>query len=248
MCSPKSWRRPLYSRVSKWIGVNVDEFESSLPSDVTPRGTFEDYKTPNAFFTRELKKSARPIIRSKKLLLSPVDGTVSVYEENLPTSESIQLHQVKGVRYDLNEFVGEHVHIDSKNNLYSVVLYLSPANYHRIHAPADFSVSNRVHVPGQLLPVKAYYANKVKGLFTLNERVVLNGSWDEGFFSMGLVGAFNVGSIRLENESDRIVTNQPNELLYKNYKHRKQYERAWAVPQGAQLGRFEVVAVATCEI
>ena len=54
MCSPKSWRRPLYSRVSKWIGVNVDEFESSLPSDVTPRGTFEDYKTPNAFFTREL--------------------------------------------------------------------------------------------------------------------------------------------------------------------------------------------------
>lgn len=65
---------------------------------------------------------------------------------------------------------------------------------------------------------------------------------------MGLVGAFNVGSIRLENESDRIVTNQPNELLYKNYKHRKQYERAWAVPQGAQLGRFEVVAVVTCEI
>ena len=108
-------------------------------------------------------------------------------------------------------------------------------------------MSNRVHVPGQLLPVKAYYANKVKGLFTLNERVVLNGSWDEGFFSMGMVGAFNVGSIRLENENDRIVTNQPNELLYKNYKHRKQYERVWAVPQGEQLGRFEVVAVATCE-
>ena len=220
----------------------MDEFESSLPALITNRGTFEDYKTPNAFFTRELKKSMRPILRSKKLLLSPVDGTVSVYEENLPTSESIQLHQVKGVRYDLNEFVGEHVHIDNKSNLYSVVLYLSPSSYHRIHSPTDFAVSNRVHVPGQLLPVKAFYAGKVKGLFTLNERVVLNGSWAEGFFSMGLVGAFNVGSIRLENADDRIVTNKPNELLYRNYRHRKQYERVWAVPQGEQLGRFEVGA------
>lgn len=57
---------------------------------------------------------------------------MSIYEKNLPTSNAIQLHQVKGVRYDLNEFVGEPVHIADSNNLYSVVLYLSPANYHRI--------------------------------------------------------------------------------------------------------------------
>lgn len=211
-----------------------------MVSLVIIRGNFEDYKTPNAFFTRDLKKGVRPIIRCKNLILSPVDGTVSIYEENLPTSNAIQLHQVKGVRYDLNEFVGEPVHIADSNNLYSVVLYLSPANYHRIHAPSNFAVENRVHVPGQLLPVKAFYANKVKGLFTLNERVVLNGRWQEGFFSMGLVGAFNVGSILLENAQDRVVTNRPNELLYKHYRHRARYDAPWEVSQGEKVGAFEM--------
>ena len=240
MHSPKSWRKPLYSRVSKWIGINVDEFEYAFLSVVICRGNFEDYSTPNAFFTRDLKKDVRPIIRCKNLILSPVDGTVSIYEENLPTSNAMQLHQVKGVRYDLNEFVGEHVHISDSNNLYSVVLYLSPANYHRIHAPSNFTVENRVHVPGQLLPVKPFYANKVKGLFTLNERVVLNGAWQEGFFSMGLVGAFNVGSILLENAKDPVVTNRPNELLYRNYRHRMQYGEPWEVTQGEKVAVFEM--------
>ncbi len=211
-----------------------------MVSLVIIRGNFEDYKTPNAFFTRDLKKGVRPIVRCKNLILSPVDGTVSIYEKNLPTSNAIQLHQVKGVRYDLNEFVGEPVHIADSNSLYSVVLYLSPANYHRIHAPSNFAVENRVHVPGQLLPVKAFYANKVKGLFTLNERVVLNGRWQEGFFSMGLVGAFNVGSILLENAKDPVVTNRPNELLYKNYRHRARYEAPWEVSQGEKVGAFEM--------
>ena len=194
-----------------------------MVSLVIIRGNFEDYKTPNAFFTRDLKKGVRPIVRCKNLILSPVDGTVSIYEKNLPTSNAIQLHQVKGVRYDLNEFVGEPVHIADSNNLYSVVLYLSPANYHRIHAPSNFAVENRVHVPGQLLPVKAFYANKVKG-----------------FFSMGLVGAFNVGSILLENTKDPVVTNRPNELLYKNYRHRARYEAPWEVSQGEKVGAFEM--------
>ena len=41
-------------------------------------------------------------------------------------------------------------------------------------------------------------ARKMPGLFTLNERAVLSGSWEHGFFSFTAVGAYNVGSIRLE--------------------------------------------------
>ena len=35
------------------------------------------------------------------------------------------------------------------------------------------------------------------GLFTLNERVLLLGQWEHGFFSFAAVGAYNVGSISL---------------------------------------------------
>lgn len=97
-----------------------------------------------------------------------------------------------------------------------------------------------MHVPGELLPVKAYYANKVKGLFTLNERVVLNGRWKEGFFSLGMVGAFNVGSIRITNPADPVTTNQPHELIYKNHRHRRVYEQPWQIAQGKRCGTFEV--------
>lgn len=38
------------------------------------------------------------------------------------------------------------------------------------------------------------------GLFTLNERIVLLGTWMHGFFSYAAVGAFNVGSISLSME------------------------------------------------
>ena len=53
------------------------------------------------------------------------------------------------------------------------MLYLSPADYHHIHAPAGLAIAERVHIPGRLLPVLEAYAAHVKGLFTLNERVVL---------------------------------------------------------------------------
>ena len=47
---------------------------------------------------------------------------------------------------------------DPSNSLYSAVLYLSPADYHHIHAPAGLAIEERVHVPGRLLPVLEAYA------------------------------------------------------------------------------------------
>ena len=51
---------------------------------------------------------------------------------------------------------------------------------------------------GDLLTVAPWAARTMPGLFALNERAVLLGHWEHGFFSFAAVGAYNVGSIRLE--------------------------------------------------
>ena len=50
---------------------------------------------------------------------------------------------------------------------------------------------------GTLLPVYPFIGRVVPRLLALNERVVLSGEWEQGFFSLTAVGAYNVGSICL---------------------------------------------------
>ena len=148
---------------------------------------------------------------------------------------------MKGVTYSLKEFLGGNLHLtDPRNNLYSIVIYLSPSNYHRIISPADVSFTDRTHIPGRLLPVKDSYAQKVKGLFTLNERVVLQGSWEHGAFALGMVGAYNVGSITVSHPSDHVTTNLPHDLLYSRSRHHKRYLEPWVTCPGRELGTFEL--------
>ena len=79
--------------------------------------------------------------------------------------------------------------------LYYMVVYLAPGDYHRFHSPVNWVVSQRRHFAGELYSVSPYLVRTLPGLFTLNERVVLLGRWRHGFFSYTPVGATNVGSI-----------------------------------------------------
>ena len=47
------------------------------------------------------------------------------------------------------------------------------------------------------MSVAPWAVRTMPGLFALNERAVLSGTWKHGFFSMTAVGAYNVGSINL---------------------------------------------------
>lgn len=90
----------------------------------------------------------------------------------------------------------------TQNALYYVVIYLAPGDYHRFHSPVPWVVESRRHFAGELYSVSPYLQRTLPGLFTLNERVVLLGRWRWGFFGFVPVGATNVGSIKLNFDSE----------------------------------------------
>ena len=90
----------------------------------------------------------------------------------------------------------------SSNALYYAVIYLAPGDYHRFHSPVPWVVESRRHFAGELYSVSPYLQRHLPGLFTLNERVALLGRWRWGFFSYTPVGATNVGSIKINFDSE----------------------------------------------
>ena len=91
---------------------------------------------------------------------------------------------------------------DIPTALYYIVFYLAPGDYHRFHSPTSWVAGKRRHFAGELYSVSPYLQRTLPGLFTLNERVVLLGRWRWGFFSFTPVGATNVGSIKINFDSE----------------------------------------------
>ncbi|KAI8801750.1 phosphatidylserine decarboxylase-domain-containing protein [Cladochytrium replicatum] len=92
------------------------------------------------------------------------------------------------------------------NALFYTVIYLAPGDYHRFHSPTNWTVEKRRHCVGELFSVSPAMVKMLGNLFVLNERVVLLGNWQHGFFSMIPVGATNVGSIKI-NFDGKVKTN-----------------------------------------
>lgn len=192
---PMFLRRPL-------LGLYVWAFSCDLEEAVEE--DLRKYENLGSFFKRGLKPGKREIDQ-KSTLVSPVDGKLL----HLGIVEDDILEQIKGVTYCLKTFLGpNHTKVgmttDSpkvegeEKQLYHCVIYLSPGDFHWFYSPADWKVAVRRHFPGLLLSVEPRVTRWIKGLFNLNERVVLIGSWKYGFFSYAAVGAFNVGSIEMD--------------------------------------------------
>ncbi|KAH6829869.1 phosphatidylserine decarboxylase 1 [Perilla frutescens var. hirtella] len=96
--------------------------------------------------------------------------------------------------------------------LFYCVIYLKPGDYHRIHSPVDWNLLARRHFSGRLFPVNERATRTIRNLYVENERVVLEGQWQEGYMAMAAVGATNIGSIELFIEPT-LTTNKPQKKL-----------------------------------
>jgi phosphatidylserine decarboxylase len=76
-------------------------------------------------------------------------------------------------------------------------MYLAPRDYHRVHAPLECNLDQVLWVPGARHSVAPRVALRLAGLFAINERAVLRLEIDAGPLFLVMVGALNVGRIRV---------------------------------------------------
>jgi phosphatidylserine decarboxylase len=182
---PWPWvKTPLIRWFVSHYGVDLGEAESS---DVA------GYRTFNEFFTRPLRRGARPIAAGAQTIISPVDGELTQFG----TLQEAVLLQAKGLSYRLEELLREErAAIRTLLDGSYATFYLAPHDYHRVHMPVAGVLRRTRYVPGRRFSVNAATARGIRRLFCRNERVICWFDTACGPMALALVGALNVSSIR----------------------------------------------------
>merc|ERR1719433_102068 len=183
---PKAVRIPIY-RLFSWVcGCHLDEIDGPLDS----------FPSIADFFCRSLRQGLRPVADLPTGLVSPVDGRVLTM--GTVDKPNARVEQVKGTTYSVRGFLGfdpTEVKAPGSTILYAVV-YLRPGDYHRVHSPCECLIDEARHFSGELLPVGGL-PKWMHDVFSVNERLVLSGTWRYGPMHLAAVGAANVGNIYL---------------------------------------------------
>ena len=103
---------------------------------------------------------------------------------------------VKGKAYDVARLVGSETDARSYLGGQYAVVYLSPRDYHRVHAPIDGAVVEVRSLDGDYFPVNAIGERWVHDLLVTNRRVVfVQDSPTLGRITVVMVAAMVVGRI-----------------------------------------------------
>lgn len=204
---------------SKFYKIQLNEVKKPISA----------FKSFTDFFTRELKKEARSIDSTPNAIVSPVDGTIAEFGD----VEDGLLVQAKGVYYTLNDLVGKTLAKKFEDG-YFITIYLSPADYHRIHTPVAGKVKSFAYFSGNLWPVNRIGVDNVGSLFAVNERIVTPIQSEMGDVLLIKVGATVVGKITLDYHE--LKTNQKKEQTQLNIPvvPARQYEK------GQEIGQFQL--------
>ncbi|QIT54696.1 phosphatidylserine decarboxylase [Aquisalimonas sp. 2447] len=222
----RSRRKWLRRALTRWFirRFGVDMGEALEPDP-------DAYPDFNSFFTRALKPGARPMPEDDDALCCPADGAVSA----LGHLHDQRIIQAKGQDYSLVDLLGGSADRAAPflDGAFATI-YLSPANYHRVHMPAGGTLREMVHIPGRLFSVGRHTVRTVPRLFARNERVACLFDTSAGPMAMVLVGAINVGSIETTWAGE--VTPPRGRAL-----HARRYDtNPVQLERGEEMGRFNM--------
>lgn len=181
---PKRARQTVIAGFARAVGANLAEVEKPLV----------EYRSVGEFFGRRLRDGARDMAISPGVLASPCDGKVM----SVGAIESDDtIIGAKGVDYTVRDLLAlpDGQMSDFAGGQFAVI-YLSPKDYHRVHAPLDCRLRGYRYVPGALWPVSPFFVKHVRGIFARNERVVFTLDPNAALIMVSAVG---VGHVRVRH-------------------------------------------------
>jgi phosphatidylserine decarboxylase len=220
---PERIRSECLSRFARLYGIDTAEAEKSLA----------EYTDVNEFFTRRLRPGLRPVDPSADTVVSPADGTV--IESGVVTEG--HLIQAKGVLFELDELLADPAAAERLNGGAYLITYLSPSDYHRVHAPVGGQVVGWHHVPGTLFPVGAKSVVREPGLFISNERLVTLIEGALGLCAVVMVAAVGVGHITAAYDPE--IATHARSFKKANVRHAR-YDVPLPVAKGDEIGTFHL--------
>ncbi|RYZ62967.1 MAG: phosphatidylserine decarboxylase [Proteobacteria bacterium] len=185
--------------------IVVDTYCRLYDVDLTDCAQRSGWSSFDAFFTRSLREGARPMPADPRVLVSPADGVLASHG---PVDADAR-YLVKGRHYSTSELLGSDEEADRYRGGAGCVVYLSPRDYHRVHAPIGGRIARVCSMPGDYFPVNDMGVKFVPNLFARNRRVAVGIDTPEelglGRVTVVFVAAIVVGRITVSGFAERDV-------------------------------------------
>ena len=219
----RKWSAPVERAV---VGLYSRVYRVDFEECVQRRG----YASFDEFFTRNLRPGARPIDTAPEAIVSPADGRIDC----MGSIDDGASFFVKGRPYRVGELLGDEAEARRYVGGEGCVIYLSPRDYHRVHAPVDGRITEIRSMPGDYFPVNAIGMAHVGNLFAINRRVAIVIDTEHlGRVTVVMVAAIVVGRITVSAIDAHDVPNGT---------HR--FEPGVPVLRGEEIGVFHLGSTA----
>jgi phosphatidylserine decarboxylase len=171
------------------VGLYVRAYRVDLDECQPREGAYDSF---DQFFTRKLREGQRSICPHPNEIASPADGKI----EAIGPVDLEGTLLVKKQIYRVDELIGDTVDAERYRGGQFAIVYLSPRDYHRVHAPVAGEITLVRSMPGDLYPVNAIGERHVPLLFSRNRRVaIVIDTPALGRVTVVMVGAIIVGRI-----------------------------------------------------
>lgn len=174
-------------RISKLFAIDPYEW-------MIPQKGFESF---NDFFIKQFKPDVRPIFPESDVVVSPVDGKLTVVENlTIDPKYPNSFFNVKSENFTLQRFLNSDGLACEYAGGMLLIFRLSPYNYHHFHFPVNCVPTKKVDLGGGYESVDPItYKTNINPL-VINARHLVKLQTSFGQVLMVIVGAYNVGSIK----------------------------------------------------